>query len=75
MMKLAELEEALLKLEVSARARLAERLLRSLDELPEAELVELWAEEAERRDQALDAGTLEAVPADKVFEELRARLA
>ena len=49
-MKLAELENEVLKLDPPSRARLAERLLRSLDdELSEAEVAELWLVEAERR--------------------------
>jgi Putative addiction module component len=69
-----DIEQAALRLEPTARARLAERLLRSLDELSEAEAAALWAEEAERRDAELDAGDEIAVPASEVFRNARANL-
>ena len=45
-----EIEAEALKLDATARARLAERLFESLENLPEKENERLWAEEAERRD-------------------------
>jgi hypothetical protein len=45
-----------LALETSQRARLAEKLLESLDELPSEEIQRLWGEEAQRRLEALRAG-------------------
>ena len=53
-----ELEAAALKLEPKARARLAERLLDSLENLSPEENALIWAEEAQRRSEALDAGSL-----------------
>lgn len=72
-MTFSELERTALQLDTSSRARLAERLLASLDELPAGELEALWLDEAERRDLALERGELEAMPADDVFRELNAR--
>jgi hypothetical protein len=46
-MTIEQLESALLKLPPSQRARLAERLIASLDE--ESELESAWYDEAERR--------------------------
>ena len=52
-MKLEELEAAALELDARARARLAESLLSSLETLSDAENAQLWAEEAQRRDEVL----------------------
>ena len=53
------------------RARLAEVLLRSLDELSEMEIEALWLAEAERRERAWDAGEVKGIPAEEVMRELR----
>jgi len=73
-MKLTELESEALRLDPRSRARLAERLLGSLDDLSEAENQELWLDEAERREQEWDAGKVEGIPADQVLRELRSNL-
>ncbi|WP_437913216.1 addiction module protein [Sorangium sp. So ce302] len=52
---LPELEAEALKLPVAERARLAEALLESLDELSEEKHRRLWTEEATRRDAELEA--------------------
>ena len=49
-MSVNELEAQVLQLEPEHRARLAEKLLASLEDLSEEENARLWAEEAERRD-------------------------
>jgi hypothetical protein len=73
----SELEAAVLKLDAHKRAELAQKLLRSLEdereEMSEQEISHLWAEEALRRDEELDAGTASARDADDVFRDLRAR--
>jgi len=73
-MDLQTLETEALKLNSNARARLAERLLQSLETLPDAENDQLWAEEAQRRHQELEAGTVAGRSVDEVFREARARL-
>ena len=73
-MSIEELEAAALKLEPKARARLAERLLDSLEHLSPEENARLWAEEAHRRAEALDSGSLSSRPADEVFREARPRI-
>ena len=73
-MDIAQIEAAALSLEPRSRARLAERLLRSLDTLNESETEAMWVEEAERRDTELDCGAETARPAEEVFREARARL-
>jgi putative addiction module component (TIGR02574 family) len=70
-MKMTELENEALKLALPARARLAEVLLRSLDEMSEGEVEELWLDEADRRERAWDAGGVEVIPAEQVMRELR----
>ena len=57
---LEELETHALKLDLAARAALAEKLLRSLDELTEAENEQLWLIEAKRRRQGLLRGDVQA---------------
>jgi putative addiction module component (TIGR02574 family) len=70
-MKPTELENEVLKLDPPNRARLAEVLLRSLDELSEEEVETLWLNEAECRERAWDAGEVEGIPAEQVMRELR----
>lgn len=68
---MAGLEEVLRKalaLEIQDRARLAERLLASLDELSEEEAERLWAEEAERRLTEYRAGRAKALSAEEVHQ-------
>jgi putative addiction module component (TIGR02574 family) len=66
-----DLDEVLrtaLSLDVQDRARLAEKLLASLDALSEDEASRLWADEAERRLQEYRAGRTRAVPAEEVAQ-------
>ena len=73
-MSIEELEAAALKLDPKARARLAERLLDSLEALSPDENARIWAEEAQRRAVALESGALSSRPADEVFREARSRI-
>ena len=66
------LEAAALLLPPEQRAKLAERLIASLDRDPEIEGA--WDEEITRRVAEFDAGRLESVPAEEVFAEARSRL-
>ncbi|MGH7572647.1 MAG: addiction module protein [Gemmatimonadota bacterium] len=68
-----ELEAAALSLPVSERARLAERLIASLDE--ETEIEQAWALEVRRRLESYRAGEIDSIPADEVINEARNRLA
>ena len=74
-MTVEELEAEALKLNPSSRAKLATKLLSSLEDLSDAEIERLWAEEALRRNEELDKGTASARPAEDVIREARARLA
>ena len=69
-----QVESEALKLNPQARAELAEKLLRSLEELSEEEIKRLWAEEALRRDAELDAGKASMRDAEGVFKDARARI-
>ena len=68
-----DLERELLQLDLRDRAALAKVLLDSLEELPQAELDQLWAEEAEARYSDLLAGRTEALDGDDVFARARSR--
>jgi putative addiction module component (TIGR02574 family) len=69
-----ELEAKALKLPSKERARLAERLISSLDQETDPDAERLWLQEAERRLDELEAGNLSGVPADQVFEKARSTL-
>lgn len=73
-MSTEELEAKALKLDPKARARLAGKLLESLENLSDEENRQLWAEEAERRDADLDADPASAHPASEVFRDARSGL-
>lgn len=73
-MRLDEVEAEALRLEPSARAKLATKLLASLEKQTDEENLRLWADEAERRDQAWDASGEVGHSASDVFREARARL-
>jgi hypothetical protein len=74
-MTIDELKREALQLDPSARATLARDILLSLDDLSEAEVEQLWVEEALRRSAEIDTGLVEIIPADQVFAEAKARLA
>jgi putative addiction module component (TIGR02574 family) len=69
----ADLEAEALKLSPDERARLAERLLESLESLSE-ENERLWVAEALRRDAELDADPSKGRDAAEVMRDARARL-
>ena len=64
-----KIESAALQLPRSERARLAERLIASLDE--DTEVERAWAEEIERRVAELSSGAVETIPGEQVFDELK----
>ena len=73
-MSIDELEAEVLKLGPKARARLAARLLDSLEHLSVTENEQIWLEEAERRDAAWDASGGTGRPAADVFRDAITRL-
>ena len=70
---LPEIEKNALQLSAEDRARLAVRLLSSLEETTESpeEIEKFWIAEAERRFQELRDGVVRGIPAREVFAELR----
>ena len=73
-MKPKRLEEEALSLPPEERAKLAQKLLLSLDELSEGELGVAWLEEASCRAGELDRGEVEPSPAEEVRRKARALL-
>ena len=75
MTKLADqmLEDAK-RLSPDERVWLAEELLRSVDTAEQAAIDAEWADEIERRSDALEAGRAELRPADEVMRDMRERL-
>jgi putative addiction module component (TIGR02574 family) len=64
---------AALSLPPGMRAMLAEHLFKSLDAEHQLEIDNLWAEEAEKRFQAIEQGEINPIPSEQVWRELNAR--
>ena len=73
-MSLKELEAEIKKLDLKDRATLAKWIVESLDELSEAEIEALWAEEAERRLDELEQGLVSEIPAEEALRRVRAAI-
>ncbi|MBI1736487.1 MAG: addiction module protein [Candidatus Rokubacteria bacterium] len=69
-----ELESQALKLSRRERARLAQRLISSLDQEVAADTERLWLAEAERRLAELKSGKVVGIPAAKVLRKVRSAL-
>lgn len=67
-----QIERELLKLPASERARLAERLIASLNE--EAEVDQAWLVEVRKRDREIDSHAVETLPSKDAVRTLRTRL-
>jgi len=72
-MSIREVETAALKLVPKDRARLAGKLLESLEELSDEENEMIWAQEAERRDAAWSSPA-DGRSAKRVLRAARAKL-
>ncbi len=72
-MDASTIEEEALALPVQERAKLIERLLDSLDTLPEQEAEMLWLDVAERRAREIDEGKVQLVTPDELERRVRAR--
>jgi putative addiction module component (TIGR02574 family) len=68
------IEEEALALPLKERAKLVERLLESLDDLPEKEAEALWLDVSERRAREIDDGTVQLVTPDELERRVQARL-
>lgn len=62
---------AALQLRPDARAELTHALVKSLSDLSEAELAELWLAEAARRDAEMESGAVVGIPGVEVFRRIR----
>jgi putative addiction module component (TIGR02574 family) len=75
-MTLENLESEILSLPKNSQAALLSKLLEHLAQNNDIdqEITSAWADEAERRDQAMEGGQVSGVPADQVFQKVRASL-
>lgn len=73
-MNIQSIEQEILHLPVEERARLAEKLLSSLDGLSEQEIEKLWLVEAQRRAMEIDNGTVQLVSAEEMEQRVQAIL-
>lgn len=69
-----EVESKALRLSRKERARLAQRLISSLDQAVDADVEKLWLREAERRLGELKSGKVSGIPAEKVIRKARSML-
>ena len=69
-----DVESKALKLSARARARLAQRLISSLDREIDADAEALWREEAERRWAEIKSGKVTGIPAETVIKKARSSL-
>ena len=69
-----EVESQALKLSRRERARLAHRLISSLDQKADPDAERLWLAEAERRLAELKSGKVAAIPAERVIKKVRSAL-
>ena len=69
-----KIEAEALKLPPKQRARIAERLLSSLEDQVDPENERFWLETAERRLDELLSGKVKGIPAEQVFKRARSTL-
>ena len=73
-MDLMAIEQEALNLSPEDRAKLAQKLLLSLESLSEEQIRESWLIEAERRAREIDRGEVQPIPAEEVRRKARALL-
>lgn len=73
-MKPSALAKQALDLPIKERAKLAQRLLASLDDLSEPEAEKLWVIEADRRAKEIKDGKVKSVSAEELERRVQARL-
>ena len=69
-----KIEAELMRLPATTRARIAARLIESLDYESEDEREKAWIVEAERRDAELRSGEIKGVSARAVFKRVKSTL-
>ena len=67
------IEKEALDLPVEKRAKLAQRLLESLDERSESEIEKFWSDKAVRRAAEIDAGKVRLVKPQELERRVRTR--
>jgi putative addiction module component (TIGR02574 family) len=70
----SEIEREIRALERDDQEYLLRALVEELDGPPDAGVEQAWLEEAQRRSRELDAGTVDAIPAEEVLAKARAEL-
>jgi putative addiction module component (TIGR02574 family) len=70
----AELEARIRSLSADDRIELIRALISELDGPADADVEQAWIEEAKRRRREIEEGIVQPIPAEQVFEEIRARL-
>ena len=70
----AEIEAKVRTLSREDKAELIRALIAELDGPADADVERAWLEEAKRRHREIIEGKVKPVPAERVFENLRARL-
>ena len=70
-MPIEQLEQEVLKLPAEERARLAERIISSLDS--EADVEREWLVEVRRRDAEMDSGEVSGIALEEALTTVRAR--
>ena len=70
----AKLTDQVLSLPCEDRIYLVDKLLKSLNAPSREEIDRAWADEAEQRINELDSGSIQAIPGEQVFAEIKKRL-
>jgi Putative addiction module component len=75
-MTLEQLEAQVLTLPKDSQVILLARLLEHLGQISEIdqEISASWTEEAEKRDESMNVGQVAGIPAEEVFQRVRASL-
>ena len=73
-MTMRTIEKQAMKMDVHSRAKLAKKLLHSLDELTDSENEKLLAKEAFRRHEELTKGSAKSRSSNEVFQRIRTKL-
>ncbi len=73
-MTMQQLEAELFRLDIQSRAKLAEKLILSIDAPNEEENLQLWVAEAEHRLADLRAGKAREIPAEEAFRSIRSTI-
>ncbi len=69
-----KLTDEVLSLPCEDRLYLVDKLLESLNAPTREEIDALWSEEAERRIEEIESGSVDTIPGEQVFREIRKRL-